>query len=372
MNKKKFLILGTSAFSLINFRKEFMLSVMKRMDVIAASSMDGDKVTMRLLQDIGVEYRPITLQRNGFNVIHDIKTFFDLRHLLNVQKIDTVFAYGVKLVIWGGLSSRLKGVPFFALITGLGYSFQGESVQRRILTALVVFLYRVALRKSKFVFFQNKDNQDVFIKYGIIPLHKTCVVNGSGVNTNKFELFKLPGVKISFLCVARLLGEKGLREYAAAASIVKREYPDVSFSLVGPVDASPDSISLEEVLRWKEYVDYKGPTNNVKEFIKSCHIYVLPSYHEGLPRSTLEAMSMGRAVITTTAAGCKETVIDGVNGFTVPIKSIDKLVEKMTWFIENRDKIKTMGIESRKMVEDKFDVHKVNNKILDVMGFYEN
>ena len=233
---------------------------------------------------------------------------------------------------------------------------------------MVVFLYRVALKKSKAVIFQNKDNLNLFIEKGIIPRSKTHLVNGSGVDIEKFNVATLPKGSINFLCVARLKGDKGLREYTAAAKIVKKKFPTVIFNLVGPEETSPDAISLDEVNSWSNYVNYKGSIKDVRPLIKDAHVFILPSYHEGLPRSTLEAMSMGRAVITTNAFGCKETVKNGINGFIVSVASIDMLVEKMIWFIEHSEQIEPMGIESRRMVVEKFDVHKVNVKMLDIMG----
>ena len=137
---------------------------------------------------------------------------------------------------------------------------------------------------------------------------------------------------------------------------------------MGAEDTSPDAIPLDEVNNWSEYINYKGSSMDVRSHIKNAHVYVLPSYHEGIPRSTLEAMSMGRAVITTDATGCKETVENAINGFKVSVRSINELAEKMTWFIEHPEQIELMGIESRRIVVEKFDVHKVNKKMLDIMG----
>ena len=176
-----------------------------------------------------------------------------------------------------------------------------------------------------------------------------------------------PKGTIHFLCISRLLTEKGLREYAAAAKIVKKKFPSVVFNLVGAEDTSLDAIPLDEVNRWSDYINYKGSTMDVRSHIKNAHVYVLPSYHEGIPRSTLEAMSMGRAVITTDATGCKETVENGINGFKVSVRSINELAEKMIWFIEHPEQIELMGIESRRIVVEKFDVHKVNKKMLNIM-----
>jgi len=344
--------------------------VKAELNVVAVSSLPRSK-DKEILNKIGVEYKSITLERNGLNLISDFKTFLELFYLFIKQKPCFSLAYGIKLVIWGGLSARLSKTPFYALITGLGFAFQGESFRRRVLTKLVVFLYKISLRRAVAVIFQNADNRDIFISRGIVSPSKAYIVNGSGVDVNKFNICKFRSDKLNFLCLARLLGEKGLREYAAAAKIVKLKHPEVNFLLVGSVDASPDAISLSEVNSWSDYVDYRGSTDDVKPYIRDSHVYVLPSYHEGIPRSTLEAMSMGRPVITTDAVGCKDTVKEGFNGFKVPIGSIQELADRMLWFINNRKEINTMGSNSRGIIEAKFNVEKVNSQMLNIMGLNE-
>ena len=363
----KVFILGTSVQSILNFRKELIQCfIAKGIDVTAISS-NSDYISLNKLGDMRVVFQKITLKRNGLNLIYDIKTFIEIFTLMRRVRPGFALAYGVKLVVWGGMAARISQVPFFALITGLGFAFHGDSFKRRLLTKMVTYLYKISLKNSKAVIFQNIDNRNVFVKKGIVPFSKTHVVNGSGVNTVKFSISNFPKVNTNFLCISRLLGEKGLREYAAAAKIVKKQFPDIEFVLVGSEDSSPDAISLTEVDSWSRYINYKGSTPNIKEYIKDCHVYVLPSYHEGLPKSTLEAMSMGRPILTTNAVGCKETVEDGVNGFLVPIGSATHLAEKMVWYIKNKDKIQAMGAESRKIVENKFDVKKINKKMLEIL-----
>ena len=364
----KILILGTVPNDLLNFRADLIKDILKKNHQVIASSSPLDSVTNIHAKRLGILYEPIFLNRHGLSLMGDIKTLKSLLNLLKKQKPSKVLAHGIKLVIWGGISARIHNIPFFALITGLGFAFQGKSLRRRLLTRFVSFLYKIALRNSKAVIFQNKDNRDLFIEKCIVPRSKTHIVNGSGVDIKKFRFTKQPDTGFSFLLVSRLLGEKGLREYAAAAKIVKASFPDVKFEIVGAEDESLDAIPLEEVERWSKYANYNGSTNDVRPFIENCNVYVLPSYHEGLPRSTLEAMSMGRPVLTTSASGCKETVEEGVNGFMVPIGSSKKLAEKMIWFIENKDKIQSMGEKSRAIVEDKFDVRKVNKEMLRILG----
>jgi glycosyltransferase involved in cell wall biosynthesis len=367
-NYKSCIVLGTSARSLGSFRGDLIKSLSNKGLYVILSSSKTDFSDLDVFNHLeNIEYRAIHLERNGLNFYDDIKTLFNIFSLTTRVNPRFVLAYGIKLVIWGGVSARAAHVPFFALITGLGFAFQGDSFKRRFLTKLVTFLYKIALKNSKAVIFQNTDNRDIFTSKGIVELSKTYVVNGSGVDLEKYNVENLPRGGIKFLCLSRLLGEKGLREYAEAAKIVKNKFPDVEFNLIGPEDSSPDAILLNEVDTWSDYINYKGSTDDVRPYIKDSHVYVLPSYHEGLPRSILEAMSMGRPVLTTNAVGCKETVEEGINGFKVPVKSSEALAKKMIWFIENSDQIEKMGIESRKIAEDKFDVHKVNEEMLKIM-----
>ena len=369
MKKKKLLLIGVEPNSLVNFRGELIKAFENIGKTVITVSLPLSVYQEKYFLKKKIKHVSIIFQRNSLNPIADLRVFLSIFRLYRQQKPETILAYTIKPVIWGGLAALLHDVKFYALITGVGFAFQGKSFKRKLLTKFVSFLYKLALRNSKAVIFQNKDNRNLFVKKGIIDLSKTHIVNGSGVDILKYNIEDFPNGKIVFLCISRLLGEKGLREYAAAARIVKNKFPDVVFNLVGAEDSSLDSISIDEIGNWSKYINYKGSTRDVKKYIKDSHIYVLPSHHEGLPRSTLEAMSMGRPIITTDAVGCKETVEEGINGFKVPVKSPERLAEKMIWFIENDSEIKNMGLESRKMAEDKFDVHKVNKEILQIMGY---
>ena len=363
----KILILGTVPNDLLNFRSELIKDILKKGNEVIASSSKLDPDSASHMKKLGITYESIFLNRHGLSLRGDIKTLADLLKLFKKRDPNLVLAHGIKLVIWGGISARIRKIPFFALITGLGFAFQGTTFRRKLLTRLVSFLYRIALKNSKAVIFQNEDNRKIFIDKNIVSPSKTHIVNGSGVDINKFYFTQIPESNLNFLLVSRLLGEKGLREYAEAAKIVKEKFPEVEFKIVGTQDKSLDAISIEEVKSWSEYVDYEGPTNDVRPYINKCHVYVLPSYHEGLPRSTLEAMSMGRPILSTNASGCKETVNENINGFLVPVGSSKELANRMIWFIKNRNEIKSMGEQSRKIVEKRFDVRKVNKDMLKIL-----
>ena len=231
-------------------------------------------------------------------------------------------------------------------------------------------LYRISLRRATKVIFQNPDNLSEFVSRGVVPDRKCVLVNGSGVDVQRFNLTPIPKGQVTFLSIGRLLGEKGFREYAQAAQIVKEKYPDTIFQLLGPEDPSPDGIPETEIKHWDKqgWIEYLGSTSEVRPYLRNCHVYVLPSYHEGMPRTVLEAMAIGRPILTTDVPGCRETVIPGENGFLVPKASAHALAERMIWFIRNRDQWERMSERSRKIAEDIYDVHKVNARLMEIMG----
>lgn len=367
----KVLIIGALPESLINFRGDLIrLLTNSGHKVIGMASEDIDKISPEFFE-LNAEYRFYPVQRNGLNPLNDLLTFFALRKAFLELKPDIVLAYTIKPIIWSGLSLRGISTPrFFALVTGLGFAFQDGGPSRRFLVRVVSILYRLSLARAIRVIFQNRDNRDKFIERQIVPSEKCSLVNGSGVDLQRFAVAPLTDGHPVFLTIGRLLSEKGFREYVQAARLVKALYPDTVFKLVGPVDPSPDGIPLEEVRSWgaNGWVEYLGSTNDVRPFIAAAHIFVLPSYHEGMPRTVLEAMAMGRPILTTDVPGCRETVATGDNGFLVPKASVESLVERMVWFIEHRDRWQQMGQRSRQLAEERFDVHKINRELLLIMG----
>lgn len=370
----RFVIIGTSPQYLINFRGHLLKAVLSEGHTVTAMAAKAEAPVVEQLKLMGIAFRAFPVQRNGLNPFRDLQTFFSIRKALDELKPDVILSYTIKPVIWGGLA--LKGgkssTRFYALITGLGFAFQNGNVLRRFLTALVTCLYRISLSRATRVIFQNQDNLDLFASWKIVSKNKCALVNGSGVDLGHFTPTPLHDKDITFLAIGRLLGEKGFREYAKAASLVKARYPETIFRLVGPEDPSPDGIPFKEVREWQSsgWIEYLGKTDDVRPFVSDCHIFVLPSYHEGMPRTVLEAMAMGRPILTTNVPGCRDTVICGENGYLVPKSDAEALAERMIWFIENRDKLASMGRVSRLMAEEKFSVDKVNEKMLCIMGLH--
>ena len=369
---EKFILVASHPDSLLNFRGPLIRALLsKDLEVHAAApDLDADSLIRRSLESYGVNVHKIHMKRTGMNPISDLRTIFQLWILMKKIKPNYFLGYTHKPVIYGNLAAWMAGVnKQFALITGLGYTFQSQILW---LNHLLQFLYRISMRRVEKVFFQNPDDETLFQNLGIIKTsdQKSVVVNGSGVDLKKFNIASFPK-KIQFLLIARLLGDKGVREYFKAAKAVRKNHPDIKFGLVGWIDNHPDAISKKEL---DESIDagdifFYGRMDDVKPAISESSVYVLPSYREGTPRTVLEAMAMGRPIITTDAPGCKETVKDGINGYIVKVKSSQALVEAMLCFIEQPELIESMGNSSRKIAEEKYDVDKVNKHMMIEMGF---
>lgn len=384
------IVLGGLASSLVNFRGALIRDLQQRGCRVIASAPEGDSGTLAVLAGWGIRFHPSHLQRASLNPLADRAYLKTLRRLFRQERPDVILAYTHKPVIYSGLAAwRMTKPPaIYALITGLGFGFsEGGGFKRRLAGAVLRLLYRLASKNFAGVIFQNPDDQSEFKRLRLLKAGTPqLVVRGSGVDLEHFrdqaiaDGEKSPAIR--FLLVARLLGEKGLREFAAAARLLKQTYPAVEFHLVGPADPNPTAVVVTEVKRWERegLLVYHGEQSDVRPFLQFCTVYTFPSYYrEGTPRTVLEAMATGRPVITTDAPGCRETIFstgpadlkgvrEGSNGFIIPIRSVEALVSAMTRFIVDPNLAARMGAESRRLAEEHYDVHKVNRSMLEFMG----
>ena len=366
-------VAGGFAPSLINFRSELLEALVAAgHDVVATASEDDSAISTALARR-GVTYQPIPLSRTGANPLDDLKTLYRYYRAWRRLQPDIVLAYTIKPVVYGLFAASLAGVRArYAMITGLGTALvEAHGLTGRAKKKLAMALYRRGLRGAKAVMFQNSDNQAFFNAHGLTGnVERQVLINGSGVNLDQFTPTAPDTSRPTFLMIARLLIDKGLREYANAARLVKKHYPNARFLLVGPTDQSPMALPEAERQAWEEegVVEYLGATDDVRPYLRAASVYVLPSYHEGTPRSTLEAMAVGRAVITTDVPGCRETVEHGQNGLMVPARDAAALADAMMSLIQQPENVVAMGHASRRMVEERFDVHKVNRTILATLG----
>ena len=369
--KSTILVIGALPSSLVNLRGALIKDLISNgYNVsVAANDIFSDRDTCNFFQDIGVKINSIPISRAGLNPLSEISTLISIIKLYKSLKPNIVLAYTVKPVVWGGIASYFsKKLNFFALITGLGYAFTGKAQGKRlIIKSINRILYKIGLINADSVIFQNPDDESEFRQSKLInKTKKTLVVNGSGVDLLKFKMSDFPEGEFKFLMIARLLGDKGVREYVEAGKIINQSKLNAEFHLVGPEDLNPDGISQREINAWKNlpWLTLHGNAKDVREFIGESHVYVLPSYREGTPRTSLEAMSMGRPIITTDVPGCRETVIPNYNGYLIPVKDVSSLVRAMKEFIDQPNLVTVMGLNSRKLAEKKYDVHKVNKSIL--------
>ena len=377
----KFLIISSFLPSVLNFRGKLLEAIQQQgLEIhIIAPDLASFSAKHEKLLDLGYFVHEVSMQRTGTNPVADLKTLLAIYKLMQNIKPDYVLSYTIKPVIYGTLAAWLAKVPLrYALITGLGYAFQNVEThsKRSVFQKLVHGLYQQALSRSHKAFFQNPDDLKLFQDLKLLGSNTPAVVvNGSGVNVTDFNVLPLPldagqKPKISFLLIARLLVDKGVREYAEAAKVIQQQYPHVEFNLVGWIDENPSAITQQELDQWvaNKTVKYWGKLADVRPAIAESSVYVLPSYREGTPRTVLEAMAMGRAIITTDAPGCRETVVDGDNGFLVEVKSVESLVEAMQKFINQPELIEKMGNRSREIALHKYDVHQVNKHMMHEMG----
>ena len=375
----KFLMISSFLPSVLNFRGKLLEAIQAKgyeIHIMVPELVNFQEEYQKLIA-LGYQVHEIPMQRTGTNPLADLKLLKNMYQQIRQIQPDVVLSYTIKPVIYGTLAAGLAKVPKrFALITGLGYAFQNvETAKRSIFQKLVHGLYAQALKYAHKVFFQNPDDLKLFEDMRLLEANKPAVVvNGSGVNVQDFEVMPLPineqgKVRASFLLIARLLGDKGIREYMVAARSIKAQYPEAEFHLVGWIDDNPSAISQQELETWvnDKIVNYWGKLSDVRPAIAASSVYVLPSYREGTPRTVLEAMAMGRAVITTDAPGCRETVSHGVNGYLVAVKSVDQLVQSMQYFIEDPKLMISMGQRSRKIALNKYDVHQVNKHMMTEM-----
>lgn len=374
----KIVIIGTVASSFYGFRSELLKALRAKQHTVYAFTSEYSKEQLSLIQCLGAIPVTYKLSRGGINPLTDIKVTYELSKKIKEIAPDVVFSYFSKPVIFGTLAAKLAKVPkVIGMLEGLGYTFtdqpEGLSKKTQLIKSVQVLLYKVALPKlDKLIFLNPDDPKDLLERYSI-KVKQVKVLGGIGLNLNEYPYQPIDSIKqpIKFLFIGRLLKEKGIHEFIASVRQVKQRYPDAQFTVLGEIDSSnPGSLQQSELDRLisLNIINHPGQVDNVQQWIADSHVFVLPSYREGVPRSTQEAMAIGRAVITTDVPGCRETVIDGVNGFLVEKWNPQALAEKMIYFIENPDQIKIMGDESYKIAQEKFDADKVNKRLINILG----
>lgn len=371
----KIAIIGGYAPSLISFRGALLKRFVALDHEVHALAPGHVPDVAPQLEAMGVDYSMFPLSRRGLNPLADIGTLLHLKQVLFRIKPDLVLSYTFKPVAYGSMAARMAWVGHkkrvYAMITGLGYAFtENKGIKRRVIFNIAKSMYRSGLKSCDGVIFQNPDDRAFFEKLGVLPQGgRTTVVGGSGIDLKEFSPAPLPEKPV-FLCLSRLVRSKGVAEFAASAVRLKERYPDAIFRVAGPMEEGGDAVTTDELAVWKKQgaLEILDPVDDVRPLLAGASAYVLPSYYrEGVPRSILEALAMGRPVVTTDAPGCRETVIPEQNGFLIPPRDTDALTAALERLITEPELVPAMGAASRKLAEEKFDVDKVNDAILSFM-----
>lgn len=374
----KIVIIGTVASSFYGFRAGLIKALREKQYVIYAFTSEYSMDDLEKIEALGAIPVTYELNRGGLNPLADAKATYALSKKIKEIAPDLVLSYFSKPVIFGTLAARMAKVPqIIGMLEGLGYSFtdqpEGLNNKTKLIKNIQVLLYKIAVPQLDKIIFLNPDDPKDLLAFYNIKAQKVEVLGGIGLDLDDYGFKPIKSIEspIKFLFIGRMLKEKGIHDFIAAAKMVKQRYPDVEFTVLGAIDASnPGALKQSELdqLISLNIINYPGQVDNVQDWIAQSHVFVLPSYREGVPRSTQEAMAMGRAVITTDVPGCRETVIDGANGFLVEKWNPKALADKMIYFIEHPEQIKAMGYESYKLAQENFDADKVNKRLINMLG----
>lgn len=366
-------VLGNTAKHLLTFRGPFIFATADAGHEVIAIGPHDDPGVRAAFAARGVAYDVVPFDRTARNPVADTKMTVALTRKLTEIRPDLYFGYTIKPAIYGSIAAWSARIPRrFAMVTGGGYALLGqERWQRRMMTRLIKQLYRAGLATCHGVFFQNRDDLAEFEANGLLPRRaERIVVNGSGVDLVEFPRVPMPSTKPPIvLFVGRLLREKGIVEYVDAARIVRARRPDVRFQVLGHLDPNPATVSQQMVDGWMRegVVELLGEHVDVRPFLAAATTLVLPSYREGTPRSVLEALSTGRPIITTDTPGCRETVVDEVNGYLVPPYDSISLAAAILRLLDRPD-LAQMAAASRALAERKYDARLVSASMLQAMG----
>lgn len=365
----KIIIFASNDKSFLNFRKELILEIIKKKHTLHCVAPKIGEKTKNFFSQNKITYSTYSLRNNSLNFIRDFKVIYQITKIIIKNKPNLIFAYTLKPVVFGSFVSRFfRNLECHSLFTGLGYLFINNSIKIKFIRFVLSYVMKFSLIKNKSIIFQNKDDYKLIkrlLNFKNENIFK--IIEGSGVNTSFYYQHSIP-IEKKFLMIARIIKDKGIFEYINASKLIKKKYPNTTCSIAGWFDENPSAINRQDFYnKIKGKIKFFENVNDIREIIKNHSIVVLPSYREGLPRSLLESMSMCRPIITTNVPGCKSTVIENYNGLLVEPKNYLDLyaaMEKMIKF----DELKKMGLNSRKLVIDKFEMNLINSQFTSLMN----
>lgn len=359
---KCFLLVNKSE-SVLNFRGSLIRELKSRGHWVGVIAQDDERLSD--IETLGIRFYCVRQDNRGMNPFSILRYFNEVRKILGAENPDTVFTFQVKANTFGVFAARAAGIRnIFSMVEGAGDVFIKQSLPWKLIRLVICLLYRMAFSFSRKVFFLNREDKAEFRTRKLVPEEKCVVIPGIGVDLERFAQQTVTDCR-SFLMVARLHREKGVMEYCECARQVKKQYPDASFSFLGP----EREIKAADIQSYLDdgSVTYLGAVSDVRPYLHRCGVLVLPSYREGVPMSVMEAEAVGRAILTTDVPGCRDTVKDGFNGFLVPVRDADAMAEKCVYFLEHPEEVVRMGQNSRRFAEEHFDQKMINAEIIGIL-----
>ena len=386
----KIAILLNTSWNIYNFRAGLIKHFLAQKHEIICLAPKDDYSD--LLVEMGCSFIETPLDNKGINPLNDLKYCFSLWKILRKIRPDVIFAYTIKPNIYGNFVAKMLNIPVVSNVSGLGTVFIRENLSAKI----AHFLYKMAFRFPQKIFFQNEDDLKIFLDKNLLKKSKTALLAGSGINLEEFSFEILPkNPTFIFLLIARLIYDKGILEYIEAIRIIRNQKQNqqnnqqnsqinyknnsqIKFQLLGKIDTQNAlNITQAQVDAWvgEGLIEYLGETSNVKPFIIAADCVVLPSYREGTPRTLLEAAAIGRPIVTTNVAGCKEVVENELNGFLCEAKNSQDLADKMKKILFlSTEKRQEMAYNGRKKVTQQFDeklvIEKYQQEVASLSCFY--
>jgi len=362
VSMKKIAFLSHLDANLYLFRLPIMIELVKLGYKVYAICPRGDKFDK--FEQYGVEAIEYKIERSSLNPLKEFITIKRIYDVIKPLDLDILQNFTAKPNIYGSIVGKIAKVPLVGnAITGLGSFYLSDSFKSKFIRFIMERLYKIANSQVDFVIFQNGDDRDYFIDKKLVDKEKSILIRSSGIDTQKFAPIDIEHKKLRVLMIARAIWHKGIREFYTMADNLKNL--DVEFVLIGDTDNGNPSCADEDFLK-NSNVKWLGHRDDIKEQIAKCDIFVLPSYREGVPRTLLEASSMAKPIVTTDTVGCKEVVIDGYNGFLVPLKDTKILTEKVKELIFNKKLRNTMGKNGRIITLKEFDVRIVVKKYVQI------
>ena len=369
---QRVVVVGGDLGYLVRFRGQLLRALVAGGHDVIVAAPETDRSAPGRLAAMGVTYHRASLNRTGMNPLRDLRDQYAMASWFRTVRPDVVFAYGAKPIVVALAAAWLAGVPRrYAMLAGLGFAFafthDGQrSVKRALARQVQKATYRWLFPGCGRVIFHNHEDRDELVRRRLVPLERTTVVAGSGVDVSEFSPTVAPTVPPTFLFVGRMLRSKGVHELVEAARLLRAEVPNAEVHFVGGMDQNPDTIDvgLLDAAVARGDVIYHGQVDDVRPFLRDCSVFVLPSYREGLPRSALEALATGRTTIVTDAPGCREVVRHGRHGALVPVRDAPALADAMIAYARDPERIVREGAEARRTAEQDFDVRIVTAAML--------